>query len=252
MNESSGSNNDSLLRTITKQNQRKWSLTVIIQCWLYIGHDGHFVIVLIHKFNVWFILKSSTENDYFKSTFHDNYKLLSIDHQLWTSISTKCLNISYYPAINRFSTVFSSQCWTQRFNTKFALHIPTINNHNKPTSYNCMTRWGTQPNHEFGNRRSKLLHSSWHASQRYNNFTVIYICYLSITINTLRVLSIDFSTFAMIRWGTQPNHEFGNRRSKLQHNSWYARQRYNNNTVINICYLSTQNSHFMESQQNNV
>ena len=67
-----------------------------------------------------------------------------------------------------------------------------------------MIRWGTQPNHEFGNRWSKLLHSSWHASQRYNNFTVINICYLSITINTLRVLSIDFSTFAMIRWGTQP------------------------------------------------
>ena len=85
-----------------------------------------------------------------------------------------------------------------------------------------MIRWGTQPNHEFGNRRSKLLHSSWHASQRYNNFTVINICYLSITINTLRVLSKDFSIFAMIRWGTQPNHEFGNRRSKLQHNSWYG------------------------------
>ena len=59
-----------------------------------------------------------------------------------------------------------------------------------------MIRWGTQPNHEFGNRRSKLLHSSLHASQRYDNFTVINICYLSITINTLRVLSIDFSTFA--------------------------------------------------------
>ena len=85
-----------------------------------------------------------------------------------------------------------------------------------------MIRWGTQPNHEFGNRRSKLLHSSWHASQGYDNFTVINICYLSITINTLRVLSIDFSTFAMIRRGTQPNHKFGNRRSKQQHNSWYA------------------------------
>ena len=85
-----------------------------------------------------------------------------------------------------------------------------------------MIRWGTQPNHEFGNRRSKLLHSSWHASQRYNKFTVINICSLSITINTLRVLSIDFSTFARIRWGTQPYHEFGNRRSKLPHNSWYG------------------------------
>ena len=160
MNEPSGSNKDSLLRTITKQNQRKWSLTVIIQCWLYIGHDGHFVILLINEFNVLFILTSSTENNYFKSTFHTNYKLLSIDHQLWTSISTKCLNISYQPAINQLSTVFqllaniSSQCWTQRFNTKFALHIPTINNHNKPTSYNCMIRWGTQPNHEFATGRA--------------------------------------------------------------------------------------------------
>ena len=105
MNEPSGSNNDSLLRAITKQNQRKWSLTVIIQCWLYIGHDSHVDILLINKFNVWFILTSSTENNYFKSTFHTNYKLLSIDHQLWTSISNKCLNISYQPAINRFSTV---------------------------------------------------------------------------------------------------------------------------------------------------
>ena len=52
MNEPSRSNSDSLLRTITKQNQRKLSLTDIIQCWLYIAHDGNFVILLINKFNV--------------------------------------------------------------------------------------------------------------------------------------------------------------------------------------------------------
>ena len=110
MNEPSGSNNDSLLRTITKQNQRKWSLTVINQCWLYIGHDGHFVILLINEFNVWFILTSSTENNYFKSTFNTNYKLLSIDHQLWTSILSTVFqllaNISSYQLITNCEQVF--------------------------------------------------------------------------------------------------------------------------------------------------
>ena len=118
------------------------------------------------------------QHNYFKSTFHTNYKLLSIVHRLWTSISTKCLNISYmYQTIfNCLQLPISSQCWTLRFNTKLPLHIPTINNSQqilststpwrKSTSYNCMIRWGTQPNHAFGNRRSKLPHSSWHASQR--------------------------------------------------------------------------------------
>ena len=137
------------------------------------------------------------------------------------------------------STVFqlltntSSQCWTQRFNTKFALHISTINNHNKPTSYNCMIRWGTQPNHEFDNRRSKLLHSSWHASQRYNNFTVINFCYLSITINTLRVLSIDFSTFATGRADSY-NWIYKTTATKLKKTTAMAANTYECNPFNNI------------------
>ena len=46
MNEPSGSNRDSLQRTLTKQKQNELIFTDIIQCSLKITHDGQFVILL--------------------------------------------------------------------------------------------------------------------------------------------------------------------------------------------------------------
>ena len=58
----SGSNRGSLQRTLTEQKQNKLSFTDIIQCWLYIGHDGQFVILLLllfKRFDVLFMTIST-------------------------------------------------------------------------------------------------------------------------------------------------------------------------------------------------
>ena len=134
MNERSGSNSYSLLRTIIKQNQRKWSFTDIIQCWLYIGHDGHFVILLIDIFNVWFML-TTISNQLSTSTINNSYQLNS-EQVFQLNVSTSTINCSS-TVNNSFNSMFQQQLLTlvncsrtvdKYFNSMFQHQLLTLVN----------------------------------------------------------------------------------------------------------------------------
>ena len=142
MKEPSGSNRDSLQRTLTEQKQNKWSFTDIFQCWIYIGHGGQFVTLLIKRFDVLFMTISTQRFNITNFTTLVNCSLFNV----WNTTFRLNVQTSY---CKRFTKIIKHILYNS--NSEFLCLHDSVGYTTK--SWICQQTI----------RRSKLPPSSWHA-----------------------------------------------------------------------------------------